>query len=217
MKNKVFIILIVFFCTNCSKGIKKWYSEEEICECYSESDLLKLSDFDSKLGDCLSDFNNGLNTDDLKLDKDELKLFAESQIFKLTEILIQKCPAYQSDFNEIFLNKYSKRDTTDLIKKIDSITYKLNGDKNNVTDLINLAEYAILQKNLNFALDLANKAIKINPSIESGYLLRSYIYQKKGSLSKSIEDYKKLEKITNNSDLKLLCELMILNLEQQLK
>ena len=88
--------------------------------------------------------------------------------------------------------------------------------KNNTTDLINLAEYVILQKDLNSALDLANEAIKIDPNLESGYFLRSYIYQQKGFLYKSIEDYKKLERITKNSDLKLMCELMTLNLEQQL-
>ena len=216
MKKNLYLILIFILVNSCKKN-EKWYSEKQICECYSSSHLDILSNFDNKLNNCLTDFNSGLNTKNLNIKKENLKEFAAKIGFALTKNLIKNCPNYQKDFNEIVLSKYSKSDTNNLNTKIDSIKLKLKTDKNNSTELIKLAEYRVLNSELDSALNLVNQVIKINSKSEGGYFVRSFIYHKKGLINKSIEDYKKLKKITKNSERKKWSELMIINLQQQLK
>jgi len=194
--------LILSSCRN------KNYSVESICDCYSKSELIK---FDQKLNGCLSEFNAELNKNE-KLNSEELY---KAELSKLTKNLISDCKQYQQDFNEILLNKYSKREVTEIQRK--ELLEKIDNDENKVVNLIRLSELEISNGNFEQAEKLINQSIKLDSNIESAYLVKGYLNHKKNNFEQAISDFEFMKEITKSDELKFMADLMILNLKQEMK
>ncbi|WP_281848049.1 tetratricopeptide repeat protein [Olleya namhaensis] len=205
MRETFGILICLLILSSCSD---KNYSVESICHCYSKSELIK---FDQKLNGCLSEFNAEINKNE-KLNSEELY---KAELSKLTKNLISNCKQYQQDFNEILLNKYSKRKVTEIQRK--ELLEKIDNDENKVVNLIRLSELEIANGNFEQAEKLINQSIKLDSNIESAYLVKGFLNHKKNDFELAISDFEFMKEITKSDELKFMADLMILNLKQEMK
>ena len=205
MKETFGILICLFILSSCRN---KNYSVESICDCYSKSELIK---FDQLLNGCLSEFNEELNKNE-KLNSEELY---KAELRKLTKKLVSNCKQYQQGFNEILLNKYSKRKFTDIQRN--ELSEKINNDENKVVNLIRLSELEIANGNFEQAEKLINQSIKLDSNIESAYLVKGFLNHKKSDFQKAISDFETMRELTKNNELKYMADLWILNLKEEMK
>jgi tetratricopeptide (TPR) repeat protein len=205
MRKTLGILICLLILSSC---INKNYSVESICDCYSKSEIIK---FDQKLNGCLSEFNAELN-ENKKLNSEELY---KAELTKLTKNLISNCEQYQKDFNEILLNKYSNRKTTEIQRN--ELLEKIDSNENKAVNLIRLSELEIVNGNYEQAEKLINQSIQLDSNIESAYLVKGFLSHKKSDFEQAISDFEIMRKITKSNELKFMADLMILNLKQEMK
>lgn len=205
MRKTLGILIYLLILSSCSN---KNYSVESICDCYSKSELTK---FDKKLNNCLLGFNTDLNNNE-KLNSKELY---KAELSELTKKLISNCKEYQTDFNEVLLNKYSKWNPNKIKKN--ELQKKIDNNDNKALNQIKLSELEIAEGNFKRAENLINQSIKLNSNTEKAYLVRSYLNHKKNDFKQAILDFEIIRKITKSNDLKFMADLCILNLKKEMK
>lgn len=205
MRETFRILICLLILSSCSN---KNYSVESICDCYSKSEL---TEFDQRLNGCLSELNAELDKND-KLNSEELY---KAELINLTKNLISNCEQYQQDFNEILLNKYSKRRVTEIQRN--ELLEKIDNNENKVVNLIRLSELEIVKGNFEKAEKLINQSIKLDSNIESAYLVKGFLSHKKNEFEQAISEFEFMKEITKSDELKFMADLMILNLKQEIK
>ena len=189
-------------------------SPETICQCYSQSEFIG---FDETLKGCLTEFNATVNKKKKDVNKEDSVNFAENQLMILLKELIQTCPKYQMDFNNVLLNRYSNRNKDNLEMRMDSLQKVIDSADNKAGRYIQLSELEILNEEYDRANESVNTSIKMNPKMEMSYFVRGFLYHRKGQLTDAISDFKTMRNLTKQSQLKQIGDLYILNLEQELK
>ena len=200
--NKILSLLIItIILTGCKKNNED-PQIDEICSCYTDQTSNEL---DKTLKSCLNDINA----------KKE-KPLSEEKILTITKELIQSCPKYQNDFNQMLLSRYERRRDVLNLKDIDSIEKLIENDINAAVNQSKLAEYKILEGDLDKAFILVNKSIENNKNIEIGYWIRGFLYHQKGDFKNAIADCNKLNQLTKQENMKIASELWKLNLKEEL-
>ncbi len=74
-----------------------------------------------------------------------------------------------------------------------------------------------LEGDLKKPLQLVNESIRENPKIEIAYLVKRFLFHKKGEFDKAIKDCNVLARISINEQMIQAAELWTINLEQEKK
>lgn len=215
MTKPLFLFTIsLFILLSCKDGNRDWYSENEVCECYTQSEFIG---FDSTLKACLAQFNIELNKKKKEAKTESLENFEKDHLMELTKRLIRTCSKYQKDFNSVLLNRYSNRNKENLNQRRDSLLKLIDSAASKAGRYIQLSELEIINGDFDQAAKSINKSIEINPKMEMSYFVRGFLNHRKGDVTNALLDIETMRDITKQSDLKLVADLWILNLEQELK
>tara|TARA_R110000868_G_scaffold399453_2_gene673203 strand:+ start:4386 stop:5033 length:648 start_codon:yes stop_codon:yes gene_type:complete len=213
-KRYYLFVIPIFTLLSCKKVSKDWYAGNEVCECYSQSDFIG---FDNTLTSCVKKFNTELNKQKKDTKSEDLENFEKNHLMELSKQLIKICPKYQKDFNTVLLNRYSNRNKENLNQRKDSLLRVIDTASNEGSRYIQLAELEIVNGNFNQAINSVNKSIELNPKMEMSYFVRGFLNHKKGDITNALMDIKTMRDLTKQKDLKIVADLWILNLEQELK
>ncbi len=213
MRKTLFLIFCLKVLISCQEKKKDLYSSEIICDCYTQTEFVGI---DKTLNSCLTDFNIAINQKKKESQQDN-KNFERDYLMELSEKLIKTCPDYQKDFNNMLLNRYSKRNRENLIKRKDSLLKIIDSVDNKAGRYVQLSELEILSGDFEQATKSVNTSIEMNPKMEISYFVRGFLYHRKGDITNAISDVKTMRDITQQADLKSVADLWISNLEQESK
>ncbi len=215
MTKRTFLLSICFLTLlSCKDKNNDWYSENTICECYTQSEFVG---FDKTLTGCLEEFNTLLNQKKEEAKNEDLENFDKNHLMELSKRLIKTCSKYQKDFNNVLLDRYSNRNKENLEQRKDSLLTVIDSVDNKAGRYIILSELEILGGDYDKALESINTSIEMNPNMEMSYFVKGFLNHRKGDFTNAISDIKTLHDITKNPDLRTLASLWILNLEQEIK
>jgi len=206
MKKPLYFLLLLLV-VNCQKS-KQPSIVQNICECYK---IQKDVGMDSKLNNCLKDFNNRI----AQLENNEL---IKQEFETLAFNLISYCEEYQYDFNKMKLSIYKGREELLNIKEKDSLENLIKNQENLSINLSKSAEFKIIEGNLDEAMQLVNRSIKIDNQIQISYYIRSFLHHKNGEFQKAIDDIISFGNLTENDEnARFAFELTKHNLEVKVK
>jgi len=188
-----FILLIII---SCNSQKDNYYTIEEICNCYSDSELKGL---DSKLNKCLTGWNRYIN------EKQKTEL-ATSELIKLTKELIQSCSKYQNDFEKMLVSKYDNQNEKNLAYRIDTINAKIDRGIEVSKNLLFLSELKMVNGNYDEADSIINRSIKLNPNDAGAYLIRGLLEYRKKNISNAIADFERIKSLTQDFDDRIKAE-----------
>jgi hypothetical protein len=189
------------FALACKKE-EKLISYEGLCECYSKSNQTNI---DTKFNDCL-DFK--------KISKNHDFQKYQSEVAAIIKKLIVDCPSYQTDFNNIFLNKF-ENPNPQLMSQKDSLEWCVNSNVEKAKNLSKLAEIAIQENKIDVSMVLIDQSTSLENKNEYTHWIKSYLFQKKRDYKKAIQEFEIINSFSNNSISSSYNSLMIENLKQE--
>ena len=205
-------ILILIITIGCKSEKDRFYTIENICDCYDESDSIG---FDNKLNGCLTGWNQYLNKKEETLSNSEKSELSKSEFISLTKKLIQSCSNYQNDFDKMLLSKYDKQNEKNLAYRIDSINEKIDSGIEVSKNLLFLSELTMVDGNYDEADLIINRSIKLNPNDAGAYMIRGLLEYRKKNFSNAIADFERIKLLTQDFDDRTKAEYWLLNIENR--
>ena len=203
-------ILLLFSCAN-SKT--KWYSSEEICTCFSSQ---VAGDFDQKLGNCLTDFNNGLEPAFQHLSHKDTSIsdFGDVQLLQLTKELVSTCPQSALELNKLMLTRHTSENMNlDFDRK--KVTEALSKGKDSILNLLKLADLELIDGNDLESRRILEKVLKMNPNATYAHFTMVSLNYKQGDIDSAIEHISKVMDLASDDESKKGYELIKISLEHE--
>lgn len=198
---KYIFLIVLFSVISCVKKKDSESLATQVCDCYKQSPEKYI---DEKLNSCLQ-----------KIASENSKAqISEEQLHDFIKNLIRKCPEYQNDFNQLFLDKFEEPKPK-LLRQKDSLLNNLSDTNRKAANLCLLAEISIQENNHKEAASYIDESIKMDPENYYSHWVRSYLFQKDKNFDQAISELEAIDRFSEDSEVKLFGDVMIENLKQE--